>query len=91
MPAKGNDVPPEPPDLSETEDAIARGRDLVKQVQRSAEALDRQVEQAHATIEQSGEVLGRSRQLLNKELGSVERLPPSSAAQSLSSDDDAER
>ena len=91
VPAKGNDVASEPPDLSETADAIAGGRELVKQVQRSAEALDRQVEQAHATIEQSGEVLGRSRQLLNEELGSVKRLPRSGSAPSPSSGADAER
>ena len=52
------------PELAEKADAIARGRELVKQVQRSAEALDRQVERAQATIEQSDRILDRSQQLL---------------------------
>jgi len=91
MPAKAKGVTPEPPDLSETADAIARGRELVKQVQRSAEALDRQGEQAHATIEQSGEGLGRSPQLLNEKLGSVNRVPSSGSAPSASPEGDAER
>jgi len=67
---------PNPPDLSETAAAIARGRELVKQMQRSADALERQVEQAHATIEQSGQVLGRSQELLNQQRGSVKPPAP---------------
>ena len=69
MPAKAKGEASQALDLSETADAIARGRDLVKQVHRSADALDRQVEQAHATIEQSGEVLDRSQQLLRRRSG----------------------
>jgi hypothetical protein len=64
MPDKAKGVVPEAPELSETAQVIARGRELVKQVQRSAEALDRQVEQAQATIEQSDRILDRSQQLL---------------------------
>jgi hypothetical protein len=58
------------PELSETADAIARGRELVKQVQRSTEAAERQVEQAQATIEQSDRILDRSQQLLSEKLSS---------------------
>ena len=91
MPAKAKRKASQPPDLSEAADAIARGRELVKQVQRSSDALDRQVEQAHATIEQAGEVLGRSKQLLNEDLGGAKRVPSSGPAPSASSNADPER
>src|SRR4051794_2728449 len=55
---------PQAPDLSETAEALARGRELVKQAQRSAEEMDRQIEEAQATIQQSDRVLDRSQQLL---------------------------
>ena len=66
MPAKEKSGIPEPPELSETADAIKRGRELVNQVQQAAEALERQVEQAQAAIERSGRVLDRSQQIREK-------------------------
>ena len=54
----------EAPELNETAQVIARGRELVKQAQRLREEADRQIEGAQATIEQSGHVLDRSQQLL---------------------------
>jgi hypothetical protein len=55
----------EAPDLSETADAIARGRELVKQAQRSAEKADQQMEDAQAAIARSDRVLDHSQQLLD--------------------------
>jgi len=68
MPDKAKGVVPEAPELSETAQAIARGRELVKQVQQSAEALERQVERAQATIERSDRILDHSQQLLRAKL-----------------------
>ena len=66
MPENAKDMASVPPELAEKADAIARGRELVKQVQRSAEALERQVEQAQATLEQTDRVLDRSQQIREK-------------------------
>ena len=44
MPDKANDLLPKAPDLSETAQAIARGRELVKQAQRLRDEVDRQIE-----------------------------------------------
>ena len=57
MPDRANDPLPEAPDLSETAQAIARGRELVKQAQRLGEEADRQIEGVQATIEQADRVL----------------------------------
>ena len=54
-----------PPDLGETAAAIARGRELVRQAQQSAERADQQVEEAQAAMEQSGRVLNRAHRLLD--------------------------
>ena len=56
----------EAPDLSDAADAIARGRELVKQAQRSAEKADQRIENAQAAVEQSDRVLVHSNQLLDK-------------------------
>ncbi len=64
MPDKANDPLPQAPDLRETAEAIARGRELVKQAQRLGEAADRQIEEVQTTIEQAECVLDRSQQLL---------------------------
>ena len=45
MPDKANDPLPEAADLSETAEAIARGRELVKDAQRLREEADRQIEE----------------------------------------------
>jgi hypothetical protein len=64
MPDKANEPLPKAPELSETTQAIARGRELVKDAQRLREQADRQIEEVQATIEQSDRVLDRSQQLL---------------------------
>ena len=64
MPDKANDQLPETPDLSETAEAIARGRELVKQAQRLGEEADRQNEGVQATIKEADRVLDRSHELL---------------------------
>ena len=64
MPDRANDLLPETPDLRETAEAIARGRELVKQAQRLGEAADRQIEEVQTTIEKADRVLDRSQQLL---------------------------
>ena len=65
MPDKANDPLLEPaPELNETAEAIARGRELVKQAQRLRDETDRQIEEAQVTIEQADRVCDRSKQLL---------------------------
>ena len=73
MPDRANDLLPETPDLRETAEAIARGRELVKQAQRLGEAADRQIEEVETTIEQADRVLDRSQQLLGDK--SASRAP----------------
>jgi hypothetical protein len=73
MPDRANDLLPETPDLRETAQAIARGRELVKQAQRLGEAADRQIEEVQATIEKADRVLDRSQQLLGDK--SASRAP----------------
>jgi len=73
MPDRANDLLPEIPDLRETAEAIARGRELVKQAQRLGEAADRQIEEVQTTIEQAECVLDRSQQLLGDK--SASRAP----------------
>ena len=84
MPDRANDLLPEIPDLSETAQAIARGRELVKQAQRLREEADRQIEGVQATIEQAGRALDRSQQLLGDKAASYVPSPTGS------SPDDAE-
>jgi hypothetical protein len=50
MPDKANEPLPKAPELSETAQAIARGRELVKEAQRLREQADRQIEEVQATI-----------------------------------------
>ena len=64
MPDKANDPLPDAPELCEAAEAVARGRELVKQAHRLGEAADRQIEGVQATIEQAECVLDRSHQLL---------------------------
>ena len=65
MPNKDGPFPEEAPDLSDAMDAIARGRELVKQAQRSAEKAGQRMEDAQAAIARSDRVLDRSQQLLD--------------------------
>ena len=69
MPDRANDLLPETPDLRETADAIARGRELVKQAQWLGEAADRQIEEVQTTIEQADRALDRSQKLLGDTSG----------------------
>ena len=55
----------ETPELSDTLDAIARGRELVQQSQRLGEEADRQIEGVQATIEQADRALDRAHQILS--------------------------
>ena len=64
MPDKANGPFPKAPDLSETADGIARGRELVKEAQRLREAADRQIEGVQSTIEQADRALTRANQTL---------------------------
>jgi hypothetical protein len=64
MPDRANDPLLEAPELSETAQAIARGRELVKQAQQLGEEADRQIEEVQATLEQADRVLDRSHQIL---------------------------
>jgi hypothetical protein len=58
---------PDAPDLSETAQAIARGREIVEQSRRIGEEADRQIGEVQATLEQADRVLDRSHQLLGEE------------------------
>jgi hypothetical protein len=80
MPDRANDLLPETPDLRETAQAIARGRELVKQAQRLGEAADRQIEEVQTTIEQAECVLDRSHQLLGDTSASRAHSSPGSAS-----------
>ena len=84
MPDRANDPLPETPDLREAAQALAQGRELVKQAQRLREEADRQIEGVQATIEQAGRALDRSQQLLGDKAASHVPSPTGS------SPDDAE-
>ena len=64
MPDRANDPLPEAPDLRETAEAIARGRELVKQAQRLREEAERQIGEVQTTLNQVDRTLDRSQQLL---------------------------
>jgi hypothetical protein len=66
MPDRPNDPLPKAPELNETVEAIARGRELVKQAQRLGEEADRQNEGVQATIKEADRVLDRSHELLRE-------------------------
>ena len=55
---------PDAPDLSETAQAIARGREIVEQSRRIGAEADRQIEEVQETLEQADRVLDRSHELL---------------------------
>ena len=78
MPDKANDPLPKTPDLRETADAIARGRELVKQAQRLREQADRQIEGVQATLEEADRTLDRANQILGDKAAS--RVPSSTPA-----------
>ena len=78
MPDRANDLLPETPDLRETAEAIARGRELVKQAQRLRQEADQQIEEVQTTIEQADRVLDRSQQLLGDT--SASRAPSATGA-----------
>ena len=80
MPDRANDLLPETPDLRETAEAIARGRELVKQARQLGEAADQQIDGVQATIEQSECVLDRSQQLLGDTSASRAHSSPGSAS-----------
>ena len=79
MPDRANDSLPETPGLDETAQALARGRELVKQAQRLREEADRQIEGVQATIEQAGRALDRSQQLLGDKAASHVPSPTGSS------------
>ena len=60
---------PDAPDLSETAQAIARGREIVEQSRRIVEKADRQIEEVQATLERVDRVLDRSHHLLGDKPG----------------------
>jgi len=66
MPNRVDEARPEAREFTEAAAAIARGPELVKQAQRSAEEANQQAEEAQVTMEQSGQVLDRSHQLLDE-------------------------
>jgi len=78
MPDRANDPLPETPDLHEAAQAIAQGRELVKQAQRLREEAGRQIEGVQATIEQADRALNRANQLLGER--SVSRAPSSTGS-----------
>ena len=83
MPDKANDLLPKAPDL-ETAQAIARGRELVKQAQRLRDEADRQVEEVQATLEQADHTLNRSHQILG---GTSASRVPSGTGSSLDTEE----
>ena len=64
MPDKANGPLPKAPDLSETAEALVRGRELVKEAQRLREEAGRQIEGVQATLEQADRALTRANQIL---------------------------
>jgi hypothetical protein len=80
MPDRANDPLPEAPKLNEAAEAIARGRELVKQARRLGEEADRQIEGVQATIEQAECVLDRSQQLLGDKSASRTHSSPGPAS-----------
>ena len=70
MPDRANKPLPKAPDLSETAEAIARGRELVKEAQRLRDEADRQIEGVQATLEQADRTLDRANQLLGDKAAS---------------------
>ncbi len=81
MPDKANDLLPEAPDLSETAQAIARGRELVKQAQRLREKAYQQIEEVQVTIKQADRVLDRANQLLGDKSANREPASRGSASE----------
>ena len=71
------------PDLTEPADALARGRELVKEAQRLREAADRQIEGVQSTLEQADRTLNHANQLLGNTSASrapsPTRAPPDDA------------
>ena len=78
MPDRAKDPLPKAPDLSETTEAIARGRELVKKAQRLRDEADRQIEGVQSTIEQADHALTRANQILGDR--SASRTPSSTPA-----------
>jgi len=78
MPDRANDPLPETPDLHEAAQAIAQGRELVKQAQRLREEAGRQIEGVQATIEQADRALNRANQILGDKAPS--RAPSSTGS-----------
>ena len=64
MPDNANEPLPKAPDLREPADAIARGRELVKEAQRLRDEADRQIEGVQATLEQADRALNHANQIL---------------------------
>ena len=65
MPDRANNPLLEAPDL-ETGEAIARGRELVKQAQQLRDEAERQIEDVQATLEQADRTLDRSHRILGE-------------------------
>ena len=78
MPDRADDPLPKAPNLSETAEAIARGRELVKQAQRLREQADRQIEEVQTTIERADRALTHATQRLGDRPASS--APPASGS-----------
>ena len=57
---------PGAPELNETTAALARGRQLVKQAQKAAQAAGQQADEAQAAADDSDRVLDRAHELMDK-------------------------
>ena len=79
MPDRANDLLPKAPDL-ETAQAIARGRELVKQAQQLRDEAERQIEDVQATLEQADCALDRANQILRD--SSESRVPSGTGSSS---------
>lgn len=54
------------PELNETAAALARGRELVRRAEESAQAAGQQLEDANAAAQQTEETLDRAQQLIDQ-------------------------
>jgi len=76
MPDNANEPLPKAPDLREPADAIARGRELVKEAQRLRDEADRQIEGVQSTIERADRALTRANQILGDKAARVPSSTP---------------
>src|SRR3954469_14587980 len=79
MPGRAKYPVPKAPDLREAAQALAQGRELVKQAQRLREEAGRQIEGGQATIEQADRALNRANQILGDKAPSRAPSPTGSS------------